>query len=245
MSTGDPLSFLKFLRGEFKREGLTGRLNDYRRPDFDDQLLSIGRALREAGVERDLIQNLMNFGAEMRTKSLNGEVVTAESQDSFYVYFEGLVSRLVAKEGVGIVQKVMSQIDSDFAEPVRGLVEALPKNLAQSKERLISAVKSFQEGRKEESALFTRQAWEACVNFGLSKLPRTRGTDSLTKKTEYILNSLAMRDKSKSINHVKNLFEGRFLHVIDSNEKVPDPELPFYIALATGFVRLVASYLAS
>lgn len=238
------MSFLRFLRDELRRMGVNGRMDSYRRPDFDDQPLSIGRALREAGVERDLIQNLANFGSEMRTRAINGERISWDSEDSFYTYLDGLVSTLVATESRQITRRVMSQIDSDFAEPVKVLADKLPDELGVSKKRLLDAVESFRGGQKEESALFTRQAWEACVNFGISKLPPKRGLDSLTKKTEYVLESLAMQDKSKSINHVKNLFEGRFLHVLDSSEKVPDPELPFYIALTTGFVHLVASWLA-
>ena len=52
-----------------------------------------------------------------------------------------------------------------------------------------------------------------------------------------------MKDESKSITRIKDMFEGRFLHALDSADKVADPEVPFYIALTTGFVHLVGSYL--
>jgi hypothetical protein len=42
---------------------------------------------------------------------------------------------------------------------------------------------------------------------------------------------------------INNLFQQRFLHVLESNEDMPKPELPFYIAMTVGFVHLVASYL--
>lgn len=261
MST-DARTYLASIRGKLRNDGPNGRRQWYASPAFPDELAGIARALKEAGVDNDLIRNLIGFGTEMMTNTRNMTAAEwavvrtwdilerqgmgwTDSTDSFFVYLDGLMNRLVATEASDLKRRILREIDSDFATPVQALVEALPDEFAQSRRHLSDAVVSFQQGRKEESALFTRKAWESCVNFALSRLPSEKGLDSLTKKAEYVLGRLEMGDKSNSINRIKNLFEGRFLHVIDSGEKMPDPELPFYIALTTGFVHLVASSLVA
>jgi hypothetical protein len=246
-----------FVNDYFKRlknKSRGERRRQYASPGFPTQVESTAKALAELRVPSDLIKNLVTSAMEMRTQSqrmsrselglLNGlDSVTggilADTSDSFLIWLDTIVQGLNQGVNEEIGSEIMKKIDADFSKPVQQLAEAISDQLAASKDYLLAAVESFRKGSKEEASVRTRKAWESCISFALTRLPSSAGLSSLEKKSVYVLEQIGLKDESKTVSKVKNLYEGRFLHALDSAEPLPEPELPFYIALTTGFVHLV------
>ena len=93
----------------------------------------------------------------------------------------------------------MRKIDAEYVASMQSLSSLLSQDLATARDRIDEALQSYAQGRKEEAALRTRKAWEACVNFALTKLPKKPQLDSLSKKSRYVLDSLEQQDQSSLI----------------------------------------------
>jgi hypothetical protein len=250
-----------FVYENFKRLQNYGRVERrkwYASPGFTKEVESIGAAIRAIGVPKELLSNLINSAMEMRTLSQQmspGEMnwyaqldrmpaSSPDNNDSFFMYYEAIIQQLNEGMNKVIGEDILRRIDTDFAQPIERLTETIPDELKTSKEYLLGAVDSFRKGNKEEAAVRTRKAWESSVSFALGKLPKKDGLTSLEKKSLYVLEQLGLKDESKSIAKIKNLYEGRFLHALESADKLSEPELPFYITLTAGFVHLVSRFLS-
>ena len=244
--------FYKRLQGFSRVE----RRKLYASPEFPAQVESIAKTLKAMAFPNDQIKSLVSSAMQMRTASqqmsggemnwlAQGKLMpgTADTNDSFFMWYDAIIQQLNQGMNTVIGQEIMRKIDDDFSEPIHQLAEAIPNDLKDSKEYLLGAVESFRKGSKEEASVRTRKAWESCVTFALSKLPKKGELTSLEKKSVYVLEQIGMQDKSKSVAKIKGLYEGRFLHALDAEEVLPEPELPFYIALTTGFVHLVSRML--
>jgi len=225
--------------------------------DFLKKLDSIAQALKSVGISRQDIETIVLFGTEIRAKtqnmsdhflkflaSMDKSDLETDVDDTFFMSLENTIHQLNEQMNKAVGDDIMQKIDAQFAESIQSLTESIPEDLGTSKKYLLDAVESFRKGSKEEAAVRTRKAWESCVTFALTKLPEKEKLNSLEKKSIYVFEQLGMKDESKLVARIKGLYEGRFLHALETNEEIQEPELPFYIALTAGFVHLVASALA-
>jgi len=248
------------------REGLRAmragdRRQYYTSPQFEEDLANITRIVARM-FDKEQAQILIEFGTKMRDAAQKMtpaqfsaisivETLTSsqaggeDTSDSFLMFVNGIADEVISRGNSQLAQNLLKQIDADFAKPIETLIEAIPSELEKSATLLDKAMKSFSGGHKEECALFTRMAWESAINFALSKLPTSKGLDSLGKKTNYVLDKMMQKDASKTITQVKNTVDVLFLHELD-NEKVAIPELqlPFFIALTAALVHSIALMLA-
>lgn len=263
----DSLSFLTKYFRTLELEVAEERYRRYASKDFPNQLGKVGRALKELNVDSERLEFTLKAGGKMidQAKTLSpwdwgiirrhselqrvmmkkGMTPLDTPDDSFYTFLWADVNDLVARKSGETAEGILHKVDSDFSGSASVLASGIPTSMEKSRTLVLQALFSFKEGRKVEAAAYTRRAWEACVNYALSKLPKAEGLNSLNKKSKYVLEMMEQKDKSRSMTDVKNLFEGRFLHEIESEESLPEPEVPFYIALTLGFVHLVAAHLKS
>lgn len=237
---------------------IRGLLKFYTGADFPKRLTEVATILSKRGIHQDLISQLVATGMYQRTyyerikptELMIANLRTSASflfptgSDPFLVILTPLVDKVTRDRDNADTGRILKQIDAEFKVPIDELISTIPTGMESAKENLVKAARSFSEGRAEESALFTRMAWESCVNFALTKLPKGKGLDSLSKKTQYVLDQIGLLHQSKFISNLKNLYEGTFLHALDAKAQVESQDLPLYIALTIGFVHLVASRLA-
>ena len=263
----DSLSFLTDYLRKLELETAEDRYNRYASKDFPKQLEKIGRALKELGVDRESLEMTIRAGGKMinqargfspldwqsirrhselqRVMMKKGMHSIETSDDSFYIFLWADVHDLIARRSGETAEEILRRVDSDFSGAASVLASSVPASMEKSRTMILQALSSFREGRKVEAAAYTRRAWESCVNYALSKLPAKEGLNSLNKKSKYVLEMMEQKDASKSITDIKNMFEARFLHEIESDSPLPEPEIPFYVALTLGFVHLVAAHLGS
>jgi len=249
----DAYSFVTNYHGQLGNMNPAQRRRHYTTDEFPVHVESCARAFKTLGVPSDLIASLVNAGMEMRTESqrlgyaqLQSSRTVAippfsyeDTNDTFQAWFNTLIDAINQGINDALAKAIMSKIDADFAEPSQRLAETISDEQKEPKALLLRAITSFKQGRKEESSVLTRKAWEATVTYALSRLPKKKDLDSLQKKTVFVLEQMGLKDESESITKIKNVYEGRFLHFLDSEEALPEPELPFYIALAIGLVLLI------
>lgn len=257
----DDSEFILDYRRGLESQSRLQRRKRYASDFFQEELERIGKTLRNLGYSKERVASLIHFGMEMQVTSqkLSEADFKAMKQveslpflgafsdvtDGFLLNIRAIADEIISSRGMAVEKEILNKIDVGFSESIGVLVMTIKDELLESRKHLMEAVEAFASGNKDEASVKTRKAWESCVNFALSRLPRENGLGSLNKKSKYVLDQLGFKDKSKSIAEVKNLYEGRFLHVLSSNDKVEDPELPFYIALTAGFVHLVSSHLGS
>lgn len=261
----DSLSFLTEYFHRLELETAEERYRRYASKDFPKQLEKIGRALKELGVDGEKLELTMKAGGKMidqasgispwnwqiikrhsnlqRTMMKKGMHPLDTPDDSFYTFLWVDVHDLIARRSNETAEEILRRVDSDFSGAASVLASGIPTSMEKSRTMVLQALFSFREGRKVEAAAYTRRAWEACVNYALSRLPSAEGLNSLNKKSRYVLDMMEQKDMSKSITDIKNLFEARFLHEVESENPLPEPEIPFYIALTLGFEHLVAAHL--
>ncbi len=230
-------------------------LKFYTNSSFRNKLMKIAAILQRRGIHPDLVAELVRTGLKQRTyyerikpneltlgyfQRSAGFLFPTTGGDPLLELLRPMVDKVASDRDSLDTKKVLQAIDAEFETPVDELIGLIPSELEEAKNYLVKATKSFAEGRSDESALFTRKAWESCVNYALGKLPREKGHESLSSKTKYVLDQIGQTEQSRFINDLKNLYEGRFLHVLEETEKMVEQDLPFYIALTTGFVNLVA-----
>lgn len=223
--------------------------------DFPPQLEKISLIVRDMfGKQR--AQILADAGIEMRNTAMrmstfefqplmlnNDFSKTNDNTDSFFMHVNAIADEIITRENAVLGQTLRQKIDADFANPIESLVTTIPRELKQSADFLEKALESFRAERDEECAVRTRKAWESAVNYGVAKLPKQTDLNSLSKKTKYVLGQLVNKDATKTITRVKDIFETLFLHVLDTQEPIPEPELPFFIALTAALVLSVARML--
>ena len=263
----DSLSFLTEYSRGLELETAEERYRRYGSKDFPKELEKVGRALRDLGVESEKLELVVKAGGRMMEQSLGmspweWQIIRRHSDlqrammnkgmppvdapgDSFYTFLRANVLDLIGRRSDETSEEVLRRVDSGFSGAASVLAAGIPNSMEKSRNLVLQALFAFREGRKVEAAAYTRRAWEACVNYALSKLPTAEGLSSLNKKSKYVLEMIEQKDRSKSITEIKNLFEARFLHEIESEKPLPEPEIPFYIALTLGFEHLVAAHLGT
>ena len=256
LAGSDPFEDLLDIEKNIRSKSIVQRLHFYASPEFERTLEEIGKILKILKLDGLNLSGVIFTGHSVtvyaKRTAIPAEDSTASAlvllvgafKDTFLTQFEhavGLVSSNKIKE---MTQSTLTKIDSGYSETVKRLVFLLPEDFDSAKARLDEALNSFAAGRKEEAALKTRKAWETCVNFALTKLPKKKGLESLRQKSIYVLESLQQGDDGGIIVNVKDLYERKFLHEIESDKPMKEPEIPFYIALTLGFLHLVASGLS-
>lgn len=232
------------------------RRNYYTTPEFKDALGKVSGIVNTLfGKER--AQHLIEFAVEMRTaaQQMPPEQLSAinmitraswrigggaDATDSFFTYFDAIANEVVTRDNSELAKNLLQQIDANYVEPTETLIESIPDELEKSKELLEKALQSMNAGRKEECVLFTRMAWESAINYALSRLPKVRGLESLSKKSQYVLEQMMKKDASRTITQAKNMMDTLFLHELDTEKVVmPEVQLPFFISLTTAVVRSI------
>lgn len=233
------------------------RTRKYARDQFLEDLGEAGKSFKILGLTSQLIMMLIQEGQKVheqsrRQVSANPEMATLLKDavrmygfeiDAFLQTFKPLMEAVVVNRTKQKAQVLFETIEGKYALQMKELSQAIPNQLEKSRELVGQALESFRAGRKEEATLYTRKAWEACVNFALERLPKQVDLRSLTKKTKYVLAEIEQGDRAEAIVRIKDLFEGRFLHELESTEPIQEPEIPFYIALTVGFIHLVSKAL--
>jgi len=260
MDLDDDVAELETFEQEVQCADIQGLLKFYAKSDFEMKLRGIATILRRRGVPAEIVAQVVATGLSQRThfeRIQPGELTLMSfsrsagilfpqaSADPLLQILSPLIEQIAAERDAADTGKILRAIDAEFEAPIDGLIALTPSELEGAKNNLVKATKSYGENRPEESALFTRMAWECCVNYALTKLPEAKGLHSLSSKTKYVLEQIGLREKSKLINELKNLYEGSFLHVLEGKEKITQQDLPFYIALTTGFVNLTARRLTT
>jgi len=253
ITTDTPLEQLFEFERNLKSFGAQDRLEYYRTPQFHTQFLQIAQILKLFRVDQKQIIELTKAAAAMRSiaqRILEPPGVELpfprpipNNSDQFIESLSRVVDAVGSITATEFRDQLLREIDSDYAQPMSALISLIPDELRMAKERLGTATESFASGRKEESVLYARKAWESCVNYALSRLPKKNGLDSLGKKTRYVLDEMERGDQTDLMVKIKGLFDGKFLHQIEALESFEEPEVPFFIALTTGFVHLVSQRL--
>ena len=168
--------------------------------------------------------------------------------DQHMVYLTSVVNSVAMIQADQFTQRLLAEVNAEYSNQMRTLARMLPNELQLSRSKLDDALTSFAQGHGPEAVLFAREAWEACVNFGIARMPGfepRRGQGSLHERSVYVLNKIIESNRSDLVVSVKELFDRVFLHVLESSENVSSEEIPFFIAYTTGFAHLVAYHLLS
>lgn len=231
------------------------RLEYYRTSQFENDISYFGRLFRDLGISEQEIQNYIQAASSARIDALRlldaPDIVYPLPRpinyqtDQHMVFLTSIVNSVANMQATQLAQRLLTEVNAEYSIEMRTLARLLPNELQTSRRKLDDALNSFATGHRDEAVLYTRDAWEACVSFGLSRLPGYSppdGHDSHRQRAIFVIDKINETYQSRLTVSVKQLFETQFLHFFEAPRTVRPEEIPFFIAYTTGFAHLVAYY---